>query len=133
MERDEVAMPGTLLALAIPLLPEPLRADAAYWSELMSDVLLYGSPSPERWVSMVPASFHSKDHYQILVEQTIAEMPEGVKAEIPGRLAMARTIAAEVDNSEYCLEFRIDVLNALEEVMIGLQRQDADEVEEVES
>jgi hypothetical protein len=114
--------------------PKRVRVDARYWAGALSDMLAYGSPSPERWVALLPTGFKLRDHYSIIVEQTIAELPDAVKAEIPAYLAMSRTIAAMVDNTDLCTDARLDALLALEDVMVRIQdaSTEAEAVEAVE-
>jgi hypothetical protein len=104
--------------------PEDVRSDAGYWASVIDEMLVFGSPSPERWVSLVPAGFHIKHYYSIIVEQTIAELPDDVKSQVPAHQAMARTMAAQADDGDiYCTDHRLDCVSALEELLVSLQRK----------
>jgi hypothetical protein len=106
--------------------PKGIQRDAAHWASVVDDMLAYGSPSPE----LVPIGFQIPDHYQVIFEMTEAELPDDVKAEIPGQLAIARQMAERADDDSFCIDYRLDCLRALEGLLAGIQSQGSDELVE---
>jgi hypothetical protein len=110
--------------------PESVRAEVQDVFNLVEQILCYYPPG-EREIVLVPMTFHVKDYYQMTVEQYISELPDEVKAAEPLRLAMAWHAAKLIDNQEFSTDLRLDMRDALEEVIAGLQRAAAD-VEDAE-
>jgi hypothetical protein len=105
-----------------------VRADAAHWANALCSLLAYGSPKDERWIDMVPAGLKIPYHYVSILELAVAELDDDVKATMPGRLTMARQMAEQADNADYCTDMRLDALDALQTLLSGIEA-DALEVE----
>jgi hypothetical protein len=69
-------------------------------------------------------------NYTIILDMLEAELSDDVKAEMPGQLAMARTMAEGADNTSFCTDYRLDCVSALEKLLISIQNE-SDETQEV--
>lgn len=76
------------------------RGDAKYWLGLVNEILAYDGPGV-RHLAMVPMTFKCKGYHTQWVDEFTAEMPESLRASVPGHLAIARHAAELVDNEEY--------------------------------
>jgi len=100
-----------------------VRDQADQWVGVLNEILVYGGGE----LDLAPVGLGIKDHYQIIYEMTVAELPAAVKASMPGRLAMARTMAEGADDISHGTDYRLDCVNALERLLVGFQSQTDDD------
>jgi hypothetical protein len=73
-------------------------------------------------VALVPYGFRVKGFYTDMVAEFLLDLGEEVVAYEAVRVEMAKLAAAHVDNTEYNLDFRLDCLDALSEILASLKR-----------
>jgi hypothetical protein len=124
VERDEmVTATMRLAAIAEDESHPPLvRKQAAKREAELARILLYGDDeSDERVIRLVPLPFRLRGYYTDAVAVLVVDLGPDVAQRFPGHVAMARFGAEAVDNRDFSTDYRLDMKDALDQVLSGLR------------
>jgi hypothetical protein len=98
-----------------------LRQDVQELYEAISDVLMYDEPA-DRGIRLVPMSFRITNFYTDMTSEFVLDLGgEEIETDHPVRCLLARLAAELADNQSYSSDFRLDALDALNQVLAGLK------------
>jgi hypothetical protein len=135
IERDTMTEAAFLCIRTIddPATPDDVReharnvfSDLNFWLAF-SDARSYPG---ERTIRMVPIGMHWPGFYAEMVEELLIDLGPKVVDDQPARVALARHTAKLVDEQGFSTDYRLDSLDALNEVLASLKAA-ADEAEEL--
>jgi hypothetical protein len=100
--------------------PESVRREAQQVFDDCSHDLLYTN-GPEKRFRFYPLAFRVKGFYRSMVDDLMSCLPDAAKAANPVQVHLAGLAADLADNQSFSVDYRIEALDALREVLRALE------------
>ena len=105
---------------------DQIRDDAYDLFFQLTELLLYqpSGATGRREIRLIPVGFKFAQFYTQMVDELVLDLGDQI-ADQPVRIALARKLAALVDDMLYSDDCRLDSLHALNQVLVSLRGIDA--------